>query len=175
MLSHILPPAGGSAAALQWAALAMVAACGCLAIRGRRGLLQNLGCAGVCAAGAVIVGLELAPGPPPRPAYLLSLVEPPAGAALTSNVRVAACGRLPQGGAAEVPGPGLVLSASIDGREAGMTSGPALVIRAPTGAHTLHVEVLTGDHRQFQPPLATEQRLLVAGAAAARPNRPCPR
>jgi hypothetical protein len=75
------------------------------------------------------------------------------------TVRVCASG-------STVPGSGRLLSVSIDGHQVAEVNADAAVMTAAAGEHTLRVELVTSNHREYAPPVLTDETVSVTGAGA---------
>ncbi len=158
---HIVAPSIVPVWVAWLAAGAMYASALALAVW-RRGRAVLLTAGGLGVAGTVAV-LLLSPTVPASPGYTISLALP-AARPLTSPLPVTVCGRLPDGSAAAVPGPGNLLTVFLDGRQVLETRTSPLAVDAPPGAHQLRVEVLSGGHREFQPPIQAVLGVAVDGS-----------
>jgi hypothetical protein len=99
------------------------------------------------------------PAAPPAPAGVsLRIVSPPAGATVTSPLAVRVCAT-----GSAMPGSGRLLSISVDGRQVAEVHVDAAVVTVPRGEHTLRVELVTTAHREYAPPLLTDETVTVGG------------
>jgi hypothetical protein len=171
-ITHVIAPSSVPgwvawvAAALMYGSALAVA----VARRGRRALAA----AAVLGLGGTVAVVVLTPTVPAPPGYAIMLAQPPARGAVTSPIAVTVCGRMPDGSPAAVPGAGDLLSVSLDGRQVLETQRSAVGVEAPPGPHDLRVEVITADHREFQPPLDARVRVTVEGPAALPAVSGCP-
>jgi hypothetical protein len=118
--------------------------------------LAAVGLAGTVAAYAVF------PAAPAAPLGVsLTIASPTAGATVGDPVVVRACAA-----GFPVPGAGRLLSISIDGRQVGEARTDVAAVTVADGQHTLRVELLTLDHREFAPPVLTEETVTVSGVTA---------
>jgi hypothetical protein len=156
MLAHIL---GGGPVWPLWitgtvlfgGGVAAMAASGRL----RRACLAASG-VGLVATVAVYAAI---PATPPAPAGVsLRIVSPPADAVVTSPLAVRVCAT-----GSAVPGSGRLLSISVDGRQVAEVDVDAAVVTVARGEHTLRVELVTTSHREYAPPLLTDETVTVGG------------
>jgi hypothetical protein len=156
MLAHIL---GGGPVWPLWitgtvlfgGGVAAMAASGRL----RRACLAASG-VGLVATVAVYAAI---PATPPAPAGVsLRIVSPPAGAVVTSPLAVRVCAT-----GSAVQGSGRLLSISVDGRQVAEVDVDAAVVTVARGEHTLRVELVTTSHREYAPPLLTDETVTVGG------------
>jgi hypothetical protein len=172
--AHILG-SGSGRWQLAWIPVG-VAVAGVLAWAVGRPALRKPGLV-VAAAGlaaTLVVGI-VAPGAPARPAYILDLEAPQPGAHVTSPMIVLVCAHQPDGSAAQVPGQDRVLSVSVDGAQLESVSGSSMVIEASPGTHDLRVDVLTSEHRAYDPPVEVDVHVAVTGVGPLPANPSCPR
>jgi hypothetical protein len=121
-------------------------------------------CLGVAGVGlvATVIAYAASPSAPVAPAGVsLTIASPSAGATVGSPVVVRACAT-----GTQVPGTGRLLSISVDGRQLAEVSGDTAAVNVGDGEHTLRVELVTLDHREYAPPLLTEETVTVAGVRA---------
>ncbi|MFN2581968.1 MAG: hypothetical protein ABR498_04410 [Candidatus Dormibacteria bacterium] len=163
MLAHILPSSIVPEAA-QWVVIAL-AAVGAVGFLRRRGRLYNCvawSMFGVGTAGIVVmVGIGLFS--PQPPGYALSFASAPSGA---SPLQLTVCARYPNGAPARTPQNGDVLAATVDANPVGYYVSNNIVVPVPAGHHTLRVELLTSEHRQFNPPVAVQATVSTATSGA---------
>ena len=129
--------------------------------------------AAVGAAGLVATVLIYAtwPSAPLAPAGVdLGLASPAPGSSVTSPVPVTVC--TAQGPA---PGPGRLLSVSVDGAQVVESRQSTVSLTLAPGAHQLQVQLLTADHRAFAPPIVADASVLVTGTAPLRVPAGCDR
>jgi hypothetical protein len=120
-----------------------------------------LGVAGVGLAATVTVYAAI-PAAPPAPAGVqLRIASPRADATVTSPLTVRVCAS-----GSTVPGSGRLLSVSIDGHQVAEVNADAAVMTAAAGEHTLRVELVTSNHREYAPPVLTDETVSVTGAGA---------
>jgi hypothetical protein len=156
MLAHILGggpvwPLWITGSVLFGGGVAAMAASGRL----RRACLAASG-VGLVATVAVYAAI---PAAPPAPAGVsLRIVSPPADATVTSPLAVRVCAT-----GSAVPGSGRLLSISVDGRQVAEVGVDAAVVTVARGEHTLRVELVTTAHREYAPPLLTEETVSVGG------------
>lgn len=108
---------------------------------------------------ATVVADALLPAAPSAPVGVsLRIAAPAAGTTVTSPVAVRVCDR-----GAAVPGAGRLLSISLDGRQIAEVGSDSAVVNAAAGSHTLRAEVVTSDHREYAPPVLTDELVTVSG------------
>jgi hypothetical protein len=123
---------------------------------------------GLVATVAVYVAL---PSAPPAPRGLsLSIAAPRAGATVTTPLVVEVCAT-----GSSVPGPGRLLSISVDGRQVAEVNADTAALTVDTGEHTLRVELVTSTHREFAPPVLTDETVTVSGYGAPTAPPACTR
>ncbi len=120
---------------------------------------------GLVATVAVYVLLPSAPSAPPGLAVRID--SPSASAAVTSPVLVTVCGT------SAIPGPGRLLSVSIDGRQVAEVNANSAAVTVAAGTHALRVELVTADHRAYAPPVLTEETITVSGIGPLADPRVC--
>jgi hypothetical protein len=119
---------------------------------------------------ATIVVYLLLPAAPPAPRGLsLSIAAPPAGATVTSPVVVRVCA-----GANSVPGAGRLLSISVDVHQVAEVNVGAAAVNVESGEHSLRVKLVTSAHREFAPPVLTEESITVSGTGPLLQLPNCP-
>jgi hypothetical protein len=103
----------------------------------------------------------LLPSAPSAPLGLgLRIASPAPGRIVTSPVLVTVCG-----GTTRPPGPGQLLSVSVDGRQVAEVRGNTVAVPVTSGHHTLRVELVTGQHMEYAPPVLTDETISVSGIA----------
>jgi len=157
------------AAAALWGGLL-----GAVAWRRRR---RGVASAALAVAGlaATVLGFVDSATPPKPPGFTLMLASPVDGTAVSSPVLVVACGRWPDGSAAQVPGPGQLLLVLIDGVVASEGRLPNAAVDISPGRHSLRVEVITGNHAAYQPPVEVTSSVSVVAGAHRSTVALCPR
>ncbi len=97
----------------------------------------------------------------------LRIAAPPPGAPVTSPLVVRVCAT-----GTSVPGAGRLLGISVDGRQVAEVNADTAAVSVASGEHTLRVELVNSAHRQYAPPVLTEETITVAGygAPAAPPG-----
>jgi hypothetical protein len=119
---------------------------------------------------ATIVVYALLPTTPPAPRGVsLSIAAPLAGATVTSPVVLRVCA-----GGFSVPGAGRLLSISIDGRQVAEVNTGTAAINVDTGEHSLRVELVTSTHREYAPPVLTDETITVSGVEPLSQPPDCP-
>jgi hypothetical protein len=171
LIAHLLPSSILPDAA-QWGAIGLTAVGG-LGILKRRSNVLDLVSWATFSLGAlavvVMVGVAmLAPAPPP---YTLSLTV---GPVVTSPVQVTACATKLDGSATTTPDKDHVLGVLIDGAQVATESTSSFAVTATPGYHSLRVELLTRDHREFNPVVAVDAGITVTGVAPATGATTCP-
>ena len=166
MIAHIIPTSAAAILLLfGWGAAGLGVLTGIVLMitelnRRRLGAVLLAGSALI----AVLVGF-VTRWPPTRPLYTISLAQPRAGDATTSPVVILVCGRLAGGAGTVIPGADRVVSVSLDGKQTEVAHSPLLALQASAGRHRLRVEILSGDHREFVPPLTADAAIEVSGEA----------
>jgi hypothetical protein len=173
-VGHVLPSAS-PLGIVQWFAAGLVVFGGLLLLLLRTSWLRWLGWTALAVGIAGSVAVEAGAVAPSPPAQSLSLAQPVGGAPVTSPLLVTVCGRLASGSRAHLPAAGDVLSVFLDGRQVLTTSGASGAVIASIGVHTVRAEILTSDHREFQPPLLTERQVVVSGTGPLPAAAACPR
>ena len=161
-LAHVVVAGAGVTVAL-WVAMVLMLGGGAACLLARARWQRMSGAVLIVVGVAGTVGAGFAAAAPAPPAYSISVARPSVGAQVTSPVLVQVCGRLPGGARIDIPGPGQVLSVFIDGRQLQTTTMATAFVAAQAGRHTLRVEILSTDHREYQPPLATDIPVMVTG------------
>ena len=157
---------------LQWLAIGMTFAGGFGVVRRRRVLIEAAS-AGVFSAGAVgcvfMVGVAMVQ--PPPPAFSLSL-------AVTSRsdspAFVTVCGRNLDGTPATVPGADRLIAIFIDGSQVDTGSSSRFAVKLAPGTHVLRAELLTHEHREFNPVVAATASVTVTGNLGRSNWSACP-
>jgi hypothetical protein len=72
-----------------------------------------------------------------------------------------------------VPGAGRLLDISVDGRLVAEVSRDTASITAASGEHTVRVELVTSAHREYAPPVVTDQTIAVSGVSLLRLVKGC--
>lgn len=171
LIAHILPNNVVPDTA-QWAAISVTAVGGVGIVRRRRRALDlaawmtfTVGTTAIL----VMVGIGLfAPQPP---GYALSLSGQPGGA---SPLEITVCARYPGGSYTQPPQNGDVLTALIDGRQAGYFLTNQFAIPVAPGRHLLQVELLNRDHREFNPRVSTSAAVTVSSSGPPHAPPLCP-
>lgn len=118
-------------------------------------------CLAVCGVGlvATVAVYAAIPAAPPAPAGVsLRIASPAAGATVTSPLAVRVCAT-----GTAVPGSGRLLSVSVDGRQVAEVDSDTAVVTVTPGDHMLRVELVTNTHREYAPPVLTDEAVNVAG------------
>lgn len=171
MLAHVLPNNIVPAAA-QWCAIAMIAAGGLGVMRRHQKLLDTAswGVFSVGAAGClVMVGIAMVS--PPAPGYRLSLAL---GAPATTHMQLTVCATNPDGSAAKTPDADHVLAVLVDGAQVDSGTGNRFAVQMSPGRHTLRAELLTRDHREFNPAVAADVTVTVSAGVGSAGLPDCP-
>jgi len=161
-LAHVVTGAADPAW-LSWiTAIAMgVGVLGAVAVR-RRAVrpafvgLAALGLAGRIGLGSVLTAAPVAP-------YALTIVVAGDGGGVTSPMAVRLCGRTTGGGTAQVPGPGRLIDIAVDGSSRRTLSADHVALLLPDGGHRVKAELVTADHRAFQPRVVAQLSVDVQG------------
>jgi hypothetical protein len=134
----------------------------------RRRVFMAVAAAGLVSTVAVYALLPVAPSAPRG--LTLTIAAPPAGATVTTPIAVRVCA-----GAGDVPGPGRLLSISVDGRQVAELTSSMAAIDTAGGEHTLRAELVTTAHRQYAPPVLDDQTFRVSGSGPLTQPPDCPR
>jgi hypothetical protein len=109
---------------------------------------------------ATVVVYAMLPAAPPAPRGLsLSIAAPAAGMTVTSPLVVRVCAT-----GTTVPGAGRLVAISVDGRQVAEVNADSAVVNVDTGEHSLRAELVTSAHREFAPPVLTDETITVSGA-----------
>jgi hypothetical protein len=112
----------------------------------------------------------LLPSAPSAPRGLsVQIAAPPTTTAITSPVLVKVCGST-----SAIPGPGRLLSISVDGRQVAEVGADTAVVSMSAGTHTLGAELVTSQHRAYAPPLLTVVTVTVSGIGPIGTAPDCP-
>jgi hypothetical protein len=118
---------------------------------------------------STIVVYVLVPGAPGAPPGLsLHIAAPVAGATVTSPMVLRVCD-----GTMSVPGGGRLLDISVDGRVVAEVSRDTASITAASGEHMVRVELVTAAHREYSPPVVTDETITVSGVGPLTPPPDC--
>lgn len=175
MIAHIIPSASSLAILAAWGVSSLGLLAGAVLLiadlhRRRLGALVL----SLSSAGAVVAAL-VTPWPPAPPGYSISVVIRHTGDRITSPVAITVCGRTSDGSATAVPGADRVVYMALDGKQVMTVRAASMVVPMTSGKHLLRLEILTGDHRAFQPPLLTDLQITVRGRAAPAFTTSCSR
>jgi hypothetical protein len=127
------------------------------------------GVSGVGLVATIVVYLLLPAAPPAPPGLSLRIAAPPDGATVTSPVVVRVCA-----GANSVPGAGRLLSISVDGHQVAEVNVGTAAINVARGEHSLRAELVTSAHREFAPPVLTDETITVSGIGPLPQLPGCP-
>jgi len=170
-LAHVLPN-NVVPAPVQWAAIAMIGTGGFGVLRRRRKLVDavswitfSIGATGCI----VMVGIAMLGPPPPGYALSLAVHEP-----VTTPVPVSVCARKPDGSQATAPDGDRVLGVFVDGVQVLTGAANKFAVAMTPGEHALRVELLTRDHREFNPAVAATATVDVTGKAGLSGPGACP-
>lgn len=155
-LAHIV---GGGAVWPLWVTGAVLFG-GAVAAMAASGRLRRacLAAAGVGLVATLAVYAAI-PAAPPAPAGVsLRIAGPPANGSVTSPLAVRVCAT-----GTAVPGSGRLLSVSLDGRQVAEVDADLAVLTVAGGTHTLRVELVTSAHREYAPPVLTDETVTVSG------------
>jgi hypothetical protein len=118
---------------------------------------------------ATVLVYVLVPSAPAAPSGLsVRIAAPVAGATVSSPVVLRVCD-----GAARLPGAGRLLSISVDGRPVAEANRDRASITIASGRHRLRVELLTSAHREYAPPVLTDETISVSGVGPLSPPPGC--
>lgn len=172
-LAHVAAPSAVPGWA-QWimGALLWGGMLGALVIRDRRRRVLLIAAA-VVGAGLTVTDWTLGPLLARPPDVLLRLASPLNGSHQNAVVNAVICGRTASGTAVSLPGPGRVLSITIDGHQVVETSKGSLTIEVTLGHHVITAELLNASHQEFRPAVRV-QGSFDAGQYGA-PAAPAPR
>jgi hypothetical protein len=172
LVAHVLP-SSVVPLAIQWTAIGLTAVGGWGVLRRRQALLDSVSWS-MFSVGAIgcltMVGIAMLA--PPPPAYTLSLVL---GRLSTSPVQVTACASKLDGASVTTPDGDHLLGVLVDGAQVANESTNVFLVAVPSGHHTLRVELLTRDHREFSPAVIADTTVDVASNAPLAPWAACPR
>jgi hypothetical protein len=129
----------------------------------RRAIFAALAVAGLVSTAVVYI---TQPSLPPQPGYGITL-DGLDGRTTSSPVAVRVCATAP------VPGPGRLLLVRVDGAQAAETRDSTVVLLMSTGRHRIDAELITADHRAFQPPVAATAMVVVSGSGPLTAAPPC--
>jgi hypothetical protein len=119
---------------------------------------------------ATVVVYVLIPAAPPAPRGLsLGIAVPVDGATVTSPVVVRVCG-----GTNSIPGAGRLLSVSVDGRQVAEVNANTAAVNVDSGQHIVRVELVTSAHREYAPPVLTNETITVSGVGPLSEPPACP-
>ncbi len=158
MLAHIV---GGGPVWPQWVAggVGLLGLIGALEARSQA--LRRVGGVVACAGLLTMVGACAAlPSAPAAPNLSLRIAQPLAGSVVHSPVLVTVCAN-----GAIIPGAGRRLSVLVDGRQVIEVNSESAAVQLGPGRHTIRVELVTIDHREFAPPVLTDEDVDVVGVA----------
>jgi hypothetical protein len=166
VVAHIV---GGAAAWPLWltgtALFGGAVAAMAVPVRWRRACIAAAGVGFVATAGVYV----LLPTSPPAPAGLsLRIAAPADGATVTSPLTVRVCAP-----GMSLPGPGRLLSVSVDGRQVAEVAADSAAVNTTTGQHTLRAELVTTDHRAYAPPVLTDTIVTVSGPGSLTTPQGC--
>ena len=170
-LAHILPNSIVPGAA-QWGAIALGAVGGIGVLRRRTPRVDLLSWVGfLTGSTAIVVMVGIGFVAPQAPGYSLFLAVSSHG---TSPVPVSVCAQYPAGTYAKTPDGDHVLAAVVDGAATSYQITSHFAVTMTPGTHTLKIELLSRDHREFTPVVATTAHITVTGAAAPTDWVSCP-
>lgn len=157
---------------LQWTAIGVTTA-GAIGVLRRRTAVRDLIAWTLFSIGAsvcvVMVGIAMVQPPPPLYTLTLGVKH-----MTTSPVQVTACARKLDGSAATVLTGSNVLGVIVDGNQVASQQVTQFPIAMSPGDHTLRVELLTRDHREFAPPVFVDTSLTVTGVGTLGSWAACP-
>jgi hypothetical protein len=157
VLAHIL---GGGPLWPQWVAggVGLVGLVG--AFEARSQALRRISAVLAVAGLLTMVGACAAlPSSPSAPNVSLRIVQPAANSVVRTPVLVTVCAD-----GSSVPGAGRLLTVLVDGRQVIEVDADSAAVPLSIGQHTLRVELVTRDHREFAPPVLTDEVVDVVGA-----------
>jgi MYXO-CTERM domain-containing protein len=157
----------------QWGAIGLTALGGLGVLRRRSKLLDAASWATFALGAVVCLGMVgVAMLSPVPPGYTLSLAV---NGDVTSPVQLTACATWPDGSAATTPDGDHVLAVLVDGAQVATESASMFAVPMARGSHTLRIELLTRDHREFSPVVAVQSQVTVTGIAASTVWQGCAR
>jgi hypothetical protein len=170
LIAHLLPNTFIPDAA-QWGAIGLTALGGFGILKRRSSALDLLSWA-TFAVGALgclgMVGVAMLS--PVSPGYTLSVTL---NQQVTSPVQLTTCAYKPDGSLTATPDGDHVLAVLVDGVQVATASTNAFSVAVPLGVHHLRVELLTRDHREFNPVVAFDTAITVTNSAPAVGSQVC--
>jgi MYXO-CTERM domain-containing protein len=155
----------------QWGAIGLTALGAFGILRRRRKVLDRLSWTTFAAGAIACVGMVgIAMLSPVRPVYTLSLAL---NADATSPVQVTACAQKSDGSTATTPDGDHVLAVLVDGIQVATETTSSFAVTVAHGSHNLRVEVLTRDHREFNPVVAADAQVTVTGVGPFQGQTSC--
>jgi hypothetical protein len=171
LLAHILPNSDVPDAA-QWTAIVLAAAGGIGILRRRNRILDGISWLGFSiGATAIVVMVTIGLFAPQAPGYALSVAVNPQAA---SPVPITVCARYPSGTGTKTPDRDHVLTVLVDGVQNGYHATNQFSVGMSTGVHTVRIELLSKDHREFVPVVGATARVDVTRAAQPGSFISCP-
>jgi hypothetical protein len=126
--------------------------------------------AGVGLVATVVVYVTLPSAPAAPRGVSLRIGSPAAGATVSSPVVLRVCAT-----GSSVPGAGRLLSISVDGRQVAEVNDDGVAVMVASGEHTLRAELVTSTHREYAPPVLTDETITVSGVGVASAPPECQR
>ena len=161
MVAHVLP-SNVVPLQLQWLAISMTVIGGFGVVRIRRRFVE-LSSWGLFTTGALgcvtMVGIAMLQ--PTQPPYSLSLALARSSG---SPVYVTVCGSANDGSPATVPDGDRLLAIFVDGNQVDTGPGSRFAVTMTAGMHSVRAELITRDHREFNPLVAAEATTNVGAA-----------
>jgi hypothetical protein len=171
VLAHVLPNNFVPISA-QWGAIALAAVGGLGILRRRSAVLDTASWSAFSVGALAIVAMVgIAMFAPQPPGYSLSLAMAQQG---TSPMPVTVCARYPSGSATKTPDGDHVLTVLVDGAQVGYQLISQFAVEMTPGHHRLRVELLSRDHREFNPVVAVDTQVTVTGTGPTADWMPCP-
>lgn len=171
LFAHILPNSDVSDAA-QWTAIVLAAVGGIGILRRRQRLVDAISWVTFSfGATAIVVMVTIGLFAPQAPGYALTLAVNPQGA---SPLPITVCAKYPSGTPTKTPDRDHLLTVLVDGVQNGYEMTSQFTVTMTTGMHTVRVELVSKDHRQFSPVVAGSARVDVTGTAQPSGWVPCP-
>ena len=171
LLAHILPNSDVPDAA-QWTAIVLAAVGGFGILRRRQPVLDGISwLVFSVGATAIVVMVTIGLFAPQAPGYALTLAV---SAQNASPVPITVCAQYPSGTATKTPDRDHVLAVLVDGIQASYEASNQFAVSMTTGMHTVRVELLSKDLREFIPVVEGSTRVNVTGTAQPGIWMSCP-
>jgi hypothetical protein len=171
LLAHILPN-NDIPDPWQWTAIVLAAVGGIGILRRRNRILDGASWVLFSAgAAAIVVMVTVGLFSPQAPGYALTVAVNPQAA---SPVPITVCAQYPSGTATKTPDRDHVLTVLVDGVQTSYQATNQFAVSMTTGIHTVRVELLSKDHREFIPTVGGSAQVDVTGTAQSGIGLSCP-